>query len=43
MILTERLRLRPFEAGDMPAFVGYGSHPDVARYAMLRQEWEDRA
>jgi RimJ/RimL family protein N-acetyltransferase len=35
-ILTPRLRLRPFEAADLPAFVAYRSHPDVARY----QSWD---
>jgi RimJ/RimL family protein N-acetyltransferase len=35
-ILTERLRLRPFEAGDLPAFVAYRSAPEVARY----QSWD---
>lgn len=35
-IETERLRLRPFEAGDLPAFAAYRSHPDVARY----QSWD---
>jgi RimJ/RimL family protein N-acetyltransferase len=34
-ILTERLRLRPFEAADLPAFVAYRRHPDVARF----QSW----
>ena len=33
---TERLRLRPLHADDLPAFVAYRSHPDVARY----QSWE---
>jgi RimJ/RimL family protein N-acetyltransferase len=35
-ILTERLSLRPFEAGDLAAFVAYRSEPEVARY----QSWE---
>ena len=35
-ILTERLCLRPFRAGDLPAFVGYRSQPEVARY----QSWD---
>jgi RimJ/RimL family protein N-acetyltransferase len=34
-IVTERLRLRPFRAGDLAAFVAYRSHPEVARY----QSW----
>src|SRR5947207_14100382 len=33
---TERLRLRPLQAGDLRAFVVYRSHPDVARY----QSWD---
>jgi RimJ/RimL family protein N-acetyltransferase len=36
-ILTERLRLRPFRAGDLPAFAGYRSTPEVARY----QSWDE--
>ncbi len=36
MIVTERLRLRPFQADDLPAFVAYRSHPDAARY----QSWD---
>jgi aminoglycoside 6'-N-acetyltransferase len=35
-IATERLLLRPFEAGDAPAFAAYRSEPDVARY----QSWD---
>ncbi len=35
-ILTERLRLRPFRADDLPAFVAYRSAPEVARY----QSWD---
>ena len=35
-IVSERLRLRPFEADDLEAFVAYRSDPDVARY----QSWE---
>jgi RimJ/RimL family protein N-acetyltransferase len=35
-IVTERLRLRPFEAVDLPAFVAYRSAPEVARY----QSWD---
>jgi RimJ/RimL family protein N-acetyltransferase len=35
-IVTERLRLRPFCADDLPAFVAYRSDPEVARY----QSWE---
>jgi RimJ/RimL family protein N-acetyltransferase len=35
-IVTERLRLRLFEASDLPAFVAYRSHPDVARH----QSWD---
>ncbi len=34
-MFTERLRLRPFEAADLPAFVAYRRHPDVARF----QSW----
>jgi RimJ/RimL family protein N-acetyltransferase len=34
-IVTRRLRLRPFAAADLPAFVDYRSHPEVARY----QSW----
>jgi aminoglycoside 6'-N-acetyltransferase len=34
-IVTERLTLRPFEAGDLPAFVGYRSAPGVSDY----QSW----
>ena len=36
MIVTQRLCLRPFRAEDLPAFVGYRSTEDVARY----QCWE---
>jgi len=35
-ILSPRLRLRPFQTADLPAFVAYRSHPDVARY----QSWD---
>ena len=35
-ILTERLRLRPFNVEDLPAFVTYRSAPEVARY----QSWD---
>ena len=35
-IVTERLRLRPFQRADLPAFVAYRSHPDVARF----QSWD---
>jgi RimJ/RimL family protein N-acetyltransferase len=35
-IVTKRLRLRPFQVDDLPAFVAYRSVPDVARY----QSWE---
>ena len=35
-IVTERLRLRPFEVDDLPAFAAYRSDPDVARY----QSWD---
>ena len=35
-ILTERLRLRPFETDDLAAFVAYRSEPEVARY----QSWD---
>ena len=34
-LVTERLRLRPFEAADLEAFVAYRSDPEVARY----QSW----
>lgn len=33
---TERLILRPLQAGDLPAFVAYRQDPNVARY----QSWE---
>jgi RimJ/RimL family protein N-acetyltransferase len=36
-IVTERLRLRPFERQDLPAFVAYRSAPEVARY----QSWDE--
>ena len=36
MIVTERLELRPFRAGDLPAFVAYRSDPSVARF----QSWD---
>jgi RimJ/RimL family protein N-acetyltransferase len=35
-IVTERLRLRPFRADDLEAFVAYRSTPEVARY----QSWD---
>jgi RimJ/RimL family protein N-acetyltransferase len=35
-ISTDRLRLRPFQNGDLPAFIAYRSDPLVARY----QSWE---
>jgi RimJ/RimL family protein N-acetyltransferase len=35
-IVTDRLILRPFRAGDLPAFVAYRRAPDVARY----QSWD---
>jgi RimJ/RimL family protein N-acetyltransferase len=35
-IVTERLRLRPFEAGDLPAFAAYRSAPEVANH----QSWD---
>ena len=35
-IFTNRLRLRPFQADDLPAFVAYRSEPEVARY----QAWD---
>ena len=34
-IVTERLTLRPFQRKDVPAFVGYRSDPEVARF----QSW----
>jgi RimJ/RimL family protein N-acetyltransferase len=34
--VTERLRLRPFQADDLEAFVAYRSEPEVARY----QSWD---
>jgi RimJ/RimL family protein N-acetyltransferase len=34
---TPRLRVRPFSAADIPAFVAYRADPDVARY----QSWSD--
>jgi RimJ/RimL family protein N-acetyltransferase len=44
-IETERLRLRPYEHGDMDAFVAMHSHPDVSRYlywgVRSREELED--
>jgi RimJ/RimL family protein N-acetyltransferase len=36
-LVTERLRLRPFAADDLPGFVAYRSHPEVARY----QSWDE--
>jgi RimJ/RimL family protein N-acetyltransferase len=35
-LVTERLRLRAFEVGDLDAFIAYRSAPDVARY----QSWD---
>jgi len=35
-IVTERLRLRPFRADDLTAFVAYRTEPEVARY----QSWD---
>jgi RimJ/RimL family protein N-acetyltransferase len=35
-IVTARLRLRPFQAKDLPAFVAYRREPEVARY----QSWD---
>lgn len=35
-IVTERLRLRPFQTEDLSAFVAYRSAPEVARY----QSWD---
>ena len=35
-IVTERLRLRPFQVDDLEAFVAYRSDPEVARY----QSWD---
>jgi len=35
-IVTERLRLRPFQVEDLEAFVAYRSDPEVARY----QSWD---
>src|SRR4051794_1994043 len=35
-IVTDRLVLRPFAAGDLPAFAAYRSAPEVARY----QSWD---
>jgi RimJ/RimL family protein N-acetyltransferase len=35
-ILSERIRLRPFQARDLPAFVAYRSDPEVARL----QSWD---
>ena len=36
MILTERLCLRPFRAGDLPGLIAYRRTPEVARY----QSWD---
>ena len=36
-IVTERLRLRPFQVDDLEASVAYRSDPEVARY----QSWDD--
>jgi RimJ/RimL family protein N-acetyltransferase len=35
-IVTDRLMLRPFQVGDLTAFVAYRSEPDIARY----QGWD---
>lgn len=35
-IVTDRLRLRPFQVDDLEAFVAYRSDPEVARY----QSWD---
>jgi len=35
-IVTERLSLRPFQVGDLEAFVAYRSDPGIARY----QSWD---
>jgi RimJ/RimL family protein N-acetyltransferase len=35
-LLTDRLRLRPFTAPDLPAFVAYRARPEVAAY----QSWD---
>ena len=35
-IVTERLRIRPFQVDDLEAFVAYRSDPEVARY----QSWD---
>jgi aminoglycoside 6'-N-acetyltransferase len=35
-LVTERLRLRPFRADDLEAFVAYRSDPEIARY----QSWD---
>jgi len=36
-VITDRLRLRPFQTSDLPAFAAYRSHPAVARY----QSWDE--
>lgn len=36
-LLTERLRLRPFERGDLEAFAAYRAAPEVAAY----QSWDE--
>lgn len=36
-LVTERLRMRPFRADDLPAFVAYRSAPEVATY----QSWDE--
>ena len=36
-LVTERLRLRPFTADDLPAFVAYRARPEVAAY----QSWDE--
>jgi RimJ/RimL family protein N-acetyltransferase len=35
-MVTNRLRLRPFESADLPGFVAYRKDPDVARF----QSWD---
>ena len=35
-IVTERLRLRPFQVDDLDAFAAYRSDPQIARY----QSWD---
>jgi len=36
-LATERLRIRPLQAADVPAFVAYRRIPDVARF----QDWDE--